>query len=116
MNLTTLLMPLMAVSALAHRIVPRGTAYRDITYRQALALSFAYQGGIVAWVAFWACYGQGFSIENLTAISSFAVAYSAVLLVEPVLELLVLWTVKNAGPEHAWRIVQGRVYSPSPAA
>ena len=39
---------------------PPGTAYIDLKYSQALTLSTAYQGGVVAWVAFWAIYGAGF--------------------------------------------------------
>lgn len=61
MNVTTLLLPLWGIHLLAKRIIPARTAYVDTRYRQALALSTAYQGGIVAWVAFWAFYGHGFS-------------------------------------------------------
>jgi hypothetical protein len=64
MNVTTLLVPLWAVSQLAKRIVAPRTAYVDLSYTQALALSTAYQGGVVAWVAFWAFYGQGFGAEK----------------------------------------------------
>ena len=59
MNVTTLLVPLFAIQALAKKVIARDTAYVDLRYSQALALSTAYQGGIVAWVAFWAIYGQG---------------------------------------------------------
>src|ERR1700761_4685591 len=41
MNLTTLLVPLFAIAALADRIVARDTAYVDLMYRQALSLSTA---------------------------------------------------------------------------
>jgi len=41
------------------RIIPPQTPYVDVKYSQALALSTAYQGGVVAWVAFWALYGAG---------------------------------------------------------
>jgi hypothetical protein len=54
MNVTTLLVPLYAMSLLARKIIPEKTAYKDVKYLQALALSTAYQGGIVVWVAFWA--------------------------------------------------------------
>ncbi len=54
MNVTTLLVPLFAIQALAKKVIARDTAYVDLRYSQALALSTAYQGGIVAWVAFWA--------------------------------------------------------------
>jgi hypothetical protein len=60
MNVTTLIVPLWAVAMLAKRIIPAGTAYVDLRYRDVLALSAMYQGGVVAWVAFWAFYGQGF--------------------------------------------------------
>src|SRR6516162_10531620 len=43
MNVTTLLVPLFAIQALAARIVARNTAYVDLKYRQALGLSTAYQ-------------------------------------------------------------------------
>ena len=36
MNVTTLLVPLFAIQALAARIIPRNTAYVDLQYRQAL--------------------------------------------------------------------------------
>jgi len=95
MNLTTLIVPLAGVALLAGRIVAPGTAYADLDYRQALALSVAYQGGIVAWVAFWAFYGRGFSAENLASVGSFAVAYMAVVLVEPLVDLAVLAGAKT---------------------
>ncbi|MCK8168212.1 cobalt transporter, partial [Erwinia amylovora] len=70
MNVTTLLVPLYAVNQLARRLIPAGTAYVDISYRQALALSTTYQGGIVLWVAFWAIYGHGASLTTLTEVAS----------------------------------------------
>ncbi len=89
-NVTTLLVPLFAMSLLAKRIIPANVAYKDIKYRQALALSTTYQGGIVAWVAFWALYGQGFGAENLANVASFGAAYMAVILLEPLVDLAVL--------------------------
>lgn len=44
MNVTTLLVPLFALSAIAHRYIPEKTAYKDVKYSQCLALSTAYQG------------------------------------------------------------------------
>lgn len=88
MNVTTLLVPLFAIAALARRVIPAGTAYVDITYAQALKLSAAYQGGIVAWVAFWALWGEGASA--IEGIASFGAAYIAVILIEPVVDLAVL--------------------------
>lgn len=93
-NLTTLIVPLAGVSFLAKRIVAPGTAYADLDYRQALALSAAYQGGIVAWVGFWAFYGKGLGADNLAAVATFAAAYMSVLLVEPLVDLAVLAAAK----------------------
>lgn len=95
MNVTTLLVPLFALSALARRVIAPNTPYVDLKYRQALALSTAYQAGIVAWVAFWALYGQGFSAENATAISTFGGAYMLVIIVEPLVDLGVLAIAKT---------------------
>lgn len=97
-NLTTLLVPLWAMSQLAKRIIPPHTAYVDVSYRQALALSVCYQGGIVAWVAFWAFYGQGFGAENLGAVASFGGAYMTVILLEPLVDLAVLAAAKTLAP------------------
>lgn len=93
-NLTTLIVPLAGVSFLAKRVVAPGTAYADLDYRQALALSAAYQGGIVAWVAFWAFYGKGLGADNFAAVATFAAAYMSVLLVEPLVDLAVLAAAK----------------------
>ena len=89
-NVTTLLVPLFAVQALAQRIIAPGTAYVDLKYSQAFALSTAFQGGVVAWVAFWAFYGQGFGAQNLAAVASFGAAYMSVVLIEPLADLAVL--------------------------
>ena len=86
-NITTLLVPLYAMSLLAAKIIPAKTAYKDVKYSQALALSTAYQGGIVAWVAFWAFYGHGFGAENLAQVASFGAAYMTVILLEPLVDL-----------------------------
>ena len=94
MNVSTLLFPLWAISLLARRIIPSDTAYVDVKYMQALALSTAFQGGIVAWVAFWAFYGQGFGAANLANIASFGGAYMTVIIVEPLVDLAVLAAAK----------------------
>ena len=47
MNVTTLLVPLFMVSALAKRIIAPNTAYVDLTYVQALKLSTAFQAGVL---------------------------------------------------------------------
>ncbi len=90
LNVTTLLVPLYVMSLLAGRIIPPGTAYKDITYSQAFRLSATFQAGIVSWVAFWAFYGQGFGAENLAAVASFAAAYMLVILLEPLVDLAIL--------------------------
>lgn len=89
-NVTTLLVPLFAISMITKKIIAPNTAYVDISYRQALVLSTAYQGGIVAWVAFWAFYGQGFGAENLASVTAFGAAYMLVVLIEPVVDIAVL--------------------------
>jgi len=96
MNVTTLLVPLFGLQALAHKVIPRETAYVDLGYMQVLSLSVAYQGGVVAWVGFWALYGHGFGAENLAAIGSFGAAYMLVVLIEPLIDLAVLATAKGA--------------------
>lgn len=97
MNVTTLIVPLFALSKLAERLIPEKTAYVDVGYRQALVLSTTYQGGIVAWVGFWALYGHGFEAANLTSIATFGIAYMSVITVEPLIDLAVLAAAK------AWR-------------
>lgn len=95
-NVTTLLVPLLGIGMLAKRVVAPGTAYVDLSYAQALKLSAAYQGGVVAWVAFWAFYGQGFGAENVASIMSFGAAYMLVVLIEPIADLAVLAGAKSA--------------------
>ncbi|PVH27798.1 energy-coupling factor ABC transporter permease [Pararhodobacter oceanensis] len=89
-NVTTLLVPLFAISALAQRIIPQDRAYVDLAYADVLKLSVAYQGGVVAWVAFWAFYGQGFGADNLNAVWTFGAAYMLVVLIESLADLAVL--------------------------
>ncbi len=95
MNLTSLLLPLFAMSVVARRIVKPSTAYVDLSYRQTLKLSLVFQGGVVAWVAFWTLYGQGITATNLEGLASFAAAYSIVILIEPALDLGVLGIAKH---------------------
>lgn len=110
MNLTTLLVPLFALQALAKRVIAPGTAYVDLKYRQALALSTIYQGGVVAWVAFWAIYGAGFGAENLASVASFGAAYMAVVLIEPLADLAVLALAKTLHGLHGSPWVTPRLY------
>ena len=95
MNLTTLIVPLWAMGELAKRIIPAGTAYKDVSYGQALALSTSYQGGIVVWVGFWSLYGGGLAAENLASVATFGAAYMLVVIVEPLVDLAVLGIAKS---------------------
>ncbi|MEH6525942.1 MAG: energy-coupling factor ABC transporter permease [Sneathiella sp.] len=113
MNITTLILPLFAMSLIAKKIIPANIAYKDVTYKQALALSTAYQGGIVVWVAFWAFYGNGFGAENLAQISAFSAAYMLVIVVEPLADLGVLAVAKNIDKFRDSGVFQKRLYQPS---
>lgn len=110
MNVTTLLVPLFGIAALAHRIIPAGTAYVDLTYRQALELSIAYQGGIVLWVAFWALWGHG--AESIPQILSFGAAYMTVIIVEPLADLGVLALAKRIAALNGSGWVSHRLHNP----
>ena len=96
MNITTLLVPLWGLSLLAKRIVPANTPYTEVKYGQALALSTAYQAGIVSWVAFWAFYGSGFGAETLASVGTFGAAYMTVIILEPLTDLAVLAVAKKS--------------------
>lgn len=113
MNITTLIVPLWAMTLLAKRIIPENTAYVDVKYTQALALSVAYQGGIVAWVAFWAFYGSGFGASNLAAVGSFGAAYMLVVVLEPVADLAVLAIAKTLEPYAKSPIFYNRLHHPA---
>ncbi|MES9829359.1 MAG: energy-coupling factor ABC transporter permease [Candidatus Thiodiazotropha sp.] len=110
MNVTSLLVPLLLVDALARRLIPARTAYKDVKYGQALALSTAYQGGVIAWVAFWAFYGNGFGAENLIQVGSFSVAYLTVIVIEPLLDLAILATVKSLHQLKDSKLFHSRLY------
>ena len=110
-NVTTLLVPLFGIHMLAKRVIAPGTAYVDLSYAQALKLSAAYQGGVVAWVAFWAIYGQGFGAENLAAVGAFGLAYMSVLLIEPVADLAILAAAKKMRGLEGSGLVTPRLYA-----
>lgn len=110
MNVTTLLVPLWAVAQIAKRIIPADTPYVDVKYTQALALSTAYQGGVVVWVAFWAFYGQGFGAANLASVGSFGVAYMAVIIIEPLADLAVLALAKTLSRHTRNAMFNGRLH------
>lgn len=110
MNVTTILVPLFAIGALADRVIASDTAYVDLKYRQALSLSTAYQAGIVAWVAFWAIYGRGLGAENLSSIATFAGSYMLVITVEPLVDLGVLALAKSMRGGFAGGLVTPRLH------
>ena len=110
MNVTTLLVPLFAVAVLADRIIAPSLPYTELRYGQVLALSFAYQGGVVAWVAFWALYGHGFGAENLARIGAFGASYLLVIALEPLVDLAVLGIAKAARSLGSTGFVAQRVY------
>ena len=64
-NVTTLLASMLILDMAMKKIVPAKTAYKDITYSQMLKMSIVWEGAVVSWVAFWAFYGQGFSLTNV---------------------------------------------------
>ncbi|MCB2009688.1 MAG: energy-coupling factor ABC transporter permease [Geminicoccaceae bacterium] len=109
-NVTTLLVPLWAVSLLAKRIIRPNTAYVDVTYGQALALSTTYQAGIVAWVAFWGFYGQGFGAENFQSVATFGGAYMTVIILEPLVDLAVLAIAKTVSPQAGNPVFTSRLH------
>lgn len=110
-NVTTLLMPLFAMSYLANKIIPQNIAYKDIKYTDALKLSVVYQGGIVTWVAFWALYGQGFGAENVASVFSFGAAYMTVVILEPLVDLAVLAGAKTLASLQNSSFVNHRLYN-----
>ena len=93
-NVTTLLASILLLNMAVKSIIPKGIAYKDISYSQMLKMSLVWEGSIVAWVAFWAFYGQGFASENLANVFSFGSAYISVVLIEPLVDLAVLAAVK----------------------
>lgn len=109
-NVTTLLAPLFLIATLAQKIIPAHTAYVDLSYSQLLKLSLAYQGGIVAWVAFWAFYGQGFGAENLSQVASFGGAYLTVILLEPLVDLAVLAAAKTLQQWRGSTLLESRLF------
>jgi ABC-type Co2+ transport system permease subunit len=93
-NVTTILAPLFAVATVARRTIHPATPYVDLRYRDVFRLSLTYQGGVVAWVAFWALLGLG--SEAVVSIATFAAGYLVVLLIEPALDLALLALAKSA--------------------
>lgn len=113
MNVTSLLVPLLVINEIARRIIPENTAYTDVTYEQAFKLSTAFQGGVVAWVAFWAFYGAGFGAENLANVAAFGAAYMGVVIIEPLVDLGVLAAAKSLRSLEHSGLVHSRLYHPA---
>ncbi len=82
-----------------------------MSYGQALALSTAFQAGVVAWVAFWAFYGQGFSATTLASVTSFGAAYMMVILIEPLADLAVLAGAKTLRDTSLARLFTPRLFA-----
>ena len=110
-NVTTLLVPLFAMQAVASRIIPEGKAYVDLEYADVLKLSATFQGGVVAWVAFWAFYGQGVTAETFSLVSTFGAAYMTVVLIEPVADLIILAAAKSLRGKTPASLVTPRLYN-----
>lgn len=106
-NVTTLLVPLFAMAAVAKRMTA-GRAYVDLAYTDVLKLSALYQGGVVAWVAFWVFYAQGFGAVD--SVLSFGASYMVVLLIEPVFDLVALAGAKALKGRNAG-LIAARVYT-----
>ncbi|MET0898224.1 MAG: energy-coupling factor ABC transporter permease [Mycobacterium sp.] len=113
MNMTTLLVPLFALQFVAHKTIAPETPYVKLKYRQALTLSAAYQAGIVSWVAFWAVYGQGLSVETFSSIATFSVAYMTVIILEPLVDLGVLAAAKSADRFKTGAWLEPRLFQPA---
>lgn len=111
MNVTTIIIPLIAMSEVAKRVIAPNTAYVDLTYTQALKLSTTYQAGIVLWVSFWAFYGQGFTAESLSSVGVFGIAYMSVILIEPILDLAILSLAKSFHSFKNTTIFEKRIYT-----
>ncbi|MCV7192246.1 energy-coupling factor ABC transporter permease [Mycolicibacterium brumae] len=113
MNVTTLLVPLFALQAVASKVIAPRTPYVDLKYRQVLALSVSYQAGVVAWVAFWALYGEGFSAQTIRDIATFGSAYIVVILIEPLADLGVLAGAKALRQLQNNPLLEHRLHHPA---
>ncbi len=114
MNVTSLIAPLLAMRIIAERTIAKGTAYVDLEYKQALTLSATYQAGVVAWVAFWAFYGMGFTQEAIQSVRIFGGAYMLVVLIESIVDMAILAVAKNLRGLHGSPFVQSRVFQGAP--
>lgn len=105
-NMTTLLVPLFALSALRGA---KRTAYVDLSYSEVLKMSAVYQGGVVAWVAFWVFYGEGFAAMG--GVMTFAASYAVVLLVEPVADVVALAAAKALKGKNTFGLLSQRLFA-----
>lgn len=110
-NVTTLLVPLFAIGAMARKALPQNVAYVDLKYADVFKLSAAYQAGVVAWVAFWSFYGQGVGAETFASVTTFGAAYMMVVLIEPLVDLAVLAGAKSLKGLRGSPIVADRLYN-----
>ncbi|MDR7126993.1 energy-coupling factor ABC transporter permease [Pseudotabrizicola sp. 4114] len=110
MNLTTLLAPLFVIHAIASKSLA-GRGYTSLGYAEVFKLSLVYQGGIVAWVAFWAIYGQGVGAANIQAIAAFGASYMLVVLIEPLADLALLFVAKKLKSGALRRLLNPMVYA-----
>ncbi|WP_226573847.1 energy-coupling factor ABC transporter permease [Acuticoccus sediminis] len=110
MNVTTLLVPLFALAGVAERMIPTGTRYVDIGYRQVFALSATYQAGIVGWVVFWTIWGHGLSLATAGSLATFGAAYLMVLVIEPLIDLAVLAGAKAIDQARANSLFEQRLF------
>ena len=115
MNVTTLLVPLLALRYVAHRVIAPDTRYADLRYGQALALSTTYQAGVVTWVGFWVFYGEGVSAVTLQSLAAFGAAYLAVIFIEPLADLAVLAGAKGLHRFKDSPLLERRLLNPLPA-
>jgi len=95
MNVTTLLVPLLAVHAYAKKVIPATSAYVDLSYTELLKISGIYQGGIILWVSFWVFFGQGVTTTSLAGVASFASLYATVIVVESLVSVSLLYAIKR---------------------
>ncbi|MBX2813341.1 MAG: energy-coupling factor ABC transporter permease [Myxococcales bacterium] len=98
MNLSTLLIPLLAVQYLARSCQ---TKYVNLRYQTVLGMAAAYHAGVVTWVAFWVAYGQGISPTTFAAMLEFGKAYIGLIIIEPVVDLGLLTLAKYLYPDGA---------------
>ena len=68
------------------------------------------QGGGVAWVAFWAFYGQGVGVETFQSVWTFGLAYMLVVIIEPIADLAVLAGAKALRSHKLSGLFTARLY------